>query len=909
MIQGNFASKFQKAIDTYDSLVKSGQISNQAKINSLQSSINSAAEYALNKKESYRLDLKNETIGQWSRRVFNEKEEEDKVRTNFKRDQKILSKQINDYKKKELKAQKSNNTSQEKLIKERRTQLETTKKMREAEKEAFEATSKMSGKASANPYIAAILVVGGAILSAAKSILGTAVGLLKKLIPKNFDFLAPYKWFLKFQTLSGKISVNAGLIASESANFLDNLPMMMQDVLDVGGTLEDINTVFTKFSQVTNKNRLFTSKEYKGILNLGLGTSLGAEGAADFVGNFENMGYSIDKTLEFTEYVRGKAMGINLNQSNILNKINKLTLSLTGFGISMGLKGMTRLITKAEKLRFDVVNSTQAFQDAFINPEAAIEAAAKIKLLGGKFAYYFSDAFTLMGKSMLEPEQLTADLIEALKDKAFKGKNGFEISPADREMIRELSNALGQDPDNLITLAIEQGKDSDKIKELRKRGIFETNMDEDKAELLKNLMTLNEDGSYSIRLSNGVTQRLSEIPSNVTIFKTLEQERKNNESALLRKSLSERIGIAIDRFMIGFSQVFVELNKYFRDFDTITNLDNTVKSITDGMGKFLTDKFDGEWGDILKKGLQTANLMIDNLLLVWNDPNKGLPTMLSNSVDIIGQNLMKYMMKPLEFYSGKLVYMLGKAVKSKLGFGGQSLMRAGLKIQSDGLMGASDSFTKNNMTGLNKSIDSYNEKYSTVDPNSKIAKIGFTATGKIIRKKLLKPLMKAGLKSIGKVVTKQILKKIPVLGLFMGIIDAVSYAIEGNYGQAGIALAGGVASTLPGLGTAASIALDGINLGIDYNKDYSVDNFEKADDLIMRADGTIKKGQKGSAKYFLDEIRGNNLPDNTKPGTINLVLSGKIINKYKKGFYDKNTYNTTITSSKMVLKQMIDNLA
>jgi len=882
MVQGNFASKFQKAIDTYDSLVKSGQISNQTKIYSLQSSINSAAEYALNKKESYQLDLKNETIGQWSRRVFNEKAEEDKVKSNFKRDQKILTKQINDYKKKELKAQKSNNKSQEKLIKERRTQLETTKKMKEAESEAFSATSKIAGKGGGNPYIAAILVVSGAILSAAKSILGTAVGLLKKLIPKNFDFLAPYKWFLKFQTLSGDISVNAGLIASESANFLDNLPMMMQDVLDVGGTLEDINKVFKKFSEVTNKNRLFTSKEYKGILNLGLGTSLGAEGAADFVGNFENMGYSVDKTLEFTEYVRGKAMSINLNQSNILNKINQLTLSLTGFGISMGLKGMAKLVTKSVKLRFDVVGSVKAFQDAFKDPEVAVEVAAKAKLLGGKFAFYFGDPFTLMGKSILEPEELTADLIEALKDKAFKGKNGFEIAPADREMIRELSKALGQDPENIITLAIEQGKDLDKVNALRKRGIFETNMDEDKAELLKNLMTLNEDGSYSIRLSNGVTQRLSEIPSNVTIFKTLQQERKNNESALLRKSLAERIGIVIDRFMIGFSQVFVELNKYFRDFDTITNLDNTVKSISDGMGKFLTDKFDSDWGDILKNGLKTANLMIDNLLLVWNDPNKGLPVILADSMDIIKDALMKYMIKPLEFYSGKLVYGIGKGLDKKtFGLFGKSIMQSGLNMQKSGLEGSSTTFYENNENGLRTRIDNYNKNYANNDISSNL-----TTT-----------------------ISKRILKKIPFIGAVIGTVEALGYVLEGNYGQAGMAFGSGVLSTVPGLGTAASIGLDAINMGIDSQKDYKVQNIEKANDLIYHSSGSIEKGAKGDAKSYIDELAGGKSNSYSKANSFNLVLSGKIINKYREGFYDKNTHNTTITSSKMVLKQMIANLA
>ena len=68
-----------------------------------------------------------------------------------------------------------------------------------------------------------------------------------------------------------------------------------------------------------------------------------------------------------------------------------------------------------------------------------------------------------MAKSILEPEQLTADLIESLKGKAFKGKNGFDIAPEDREIIRNMASILGHDSEELFNVAIEQGKDLDKI--------------------------------------------------------------------------------------------------------------------------------------------------------------------------------------------------------------------------------------------------------------------------------------------------------------------------------------------------------------------------------------------------------------------------------------------------------------
>jgi hypothetical protein len=51
-------------------------------------------------------------------------------------------------------------------------------------------------------------------------------------------------------------------------------------------------------------------------------------------------------------------------------------------------------------------------------------------------------------------------------------------------------------------------------------------------------------------------------------------------------------------------------------------------------------------------------------------------------------------------------------------------------------------------------------------------------------------------------------KKIPLLGLGLGGIFAVQRAMRGDWAGAGMELASGAASTVPGLGTAASLGLD-----------------------------------------------------------------------------------------------------
>lgn len=67
-----------------------------------------------------------------------------------------------------------------------------------------------------------------------------------------------------------------------------------------------------------------------------------------------------------------------------------------------------------------------------------------------------------------------------------------------------------------------------------------------------------------------------------------------------------------------------------------------------------------------------------------------------------------------------------------------------------------------------------------------------------------KAAVKAGTKALG----KSLLKKIPVIGLIAGIGFGVQRAMSGDFKGAALEVASGAASMVPGVGTAASIALD-----------------------------------------------------------------------------------------------------
>ena len=88
------------------------------------------------------------------------------------------------------------------------------------------------------------------------------------------------------------------------------------------------------------------------------------------------------------------------------------------------------------------------------------------------------------------------------------------------------------------------------------------------------------------------------------------------------------------------------------------------------------------------------------------------------------------------------------------------------------------------------------------------AKFGGKAAAKAAQRYGGKIASKLGVKAAGGAIAKSLAKKVPVLGLGLGALFATKRALEGDLVGAGLELASGAASTVPGIGTAGSIGLD-----------------------------------------------------------------------------------------------------
>jgi len=133
-------------------------------------------------------------------------------------------------------------------------------------------------------------------------------------------------------------------------------------------------------------------------------------------------------------------------------------------------------------------------------------------------------------------------------------------------------------------------------------------------------------------------------------------------------------------------------------------------------------------------------------------------------------------------------------------------------------------------------------------------------------KGLLPPVKKVGFlkgiaskaKSIfkigGKGGAKSLFKKIPIVGLGLGTMFAVQRLMSGDTTGAGMELLSGIAGSIPGLGTAASLSIDAALMAKDMGA------FDKKDDTVRKTTNARKKNFEELAKKRYSSTKITTIP-------------------------------------------------
>ena len=172
-----------------------------------------------------------------------------------------------------------------------------------------------------------------------------------------------------------------------------------------------------------------------------------------------------------------------------------------------------------------------------------------------------------------------------------------------------------------------------------------------------------------------------------------------------------------------------------------------------------------------------------------NDKQIGLLKTMQQNVGIVANSLLA--LASISFAKGavgKFKDVFKGAPKMNPGSMADDVIKAAPKMKPTGLF---DQFGKPIMKEVGKEA----------------TEVAAKATGSVV-KNVAKTGLKAGLKAL------------PVVGLGLGVYDAIGRLSRGDYVGAGLDIIAGGAAMVPGLGTGASLAISGTAIGANLAKDY-----------------------------------------------------------------------------------------
>ena len=296
-----------------------------------------------------------------------------------------------------------------------------------------------------------------------------------------------------------------------------------------------------------------------------------------------------------------------------------------------------------------------------------------------------------------------------------------------------------------------------------------------------------------------------------------------------------------------------------------------AKSIFDKIKDFLLTLFTGF---IVNQGLK------------WLNENEGVITS-------IFQFLQDHWKKILVLIGGVLVFKVVRKIIKIF-----KAVKAVAKFLKSGIKGLFNIFKKGGrvmgaMRGALKGGQGVKGALKAGQTASK--RFGAQAAKTAAKKAATKTALKAGAKGLGKAV----LKKIPLIGLGAGILFGAQRALAGDFVGAGLELASGAAGTVPGLGTAASVAIDAALVAKDVGAFDGVgkDGVVKGDDVgdkdtvdtKLTVGETVvpkKASEDKNIKPFLNDIINNEgalfkaMDTSFKMQEQNILMFGEINEKF-----------------------------
>ena len=412
----------------------------------------------------------------------------------------------------------------------------------------------------------------------------------------------------EYLSVSRDIGAGAGASERLTQNYKDSLEQVMQ----MGGSLEDVTNIMNTMAEESGRAKILDSEDVINIESISKGLNMSASDAASMAEKFDLMGVSTDSMGNHLANVYKESQAIGLNANMVVKSLSKNMNSIQSYSFANGVKGMTEMAKQAVKMRLDVSDVLQ-MSDKFYQPEAAIEAAANLQMLGGDIAKAFGDPFETMYMARNKPEELAKKVGEMTENMMqFNEETGEYEMPAEARMqLKSAGEQLGINTEKMVEMA----RQASKIKDVKMK--FTSIGDDDTKENLASLAKYSEEkGEFVIKhgteelgldqISDGMAEEILKANENEgkddsELFKNIaiNTQTMSEQMASLQKASMATVATKTNMYEVAGAEIKDNLLEPMKK-----GMDEAVKNFTtsfDPKALFKEAKWDTTFGNATKE--------------------------------------------------------------------------------------------------------------------------------------------------------------------------------------------------------------------------------------------------------------------------------------------------------------------
>ena len=321
-----------------------------------------------------------------------------------------------------------------------------------------------------------------------------------------------------------KIGVEIGM-TGKGAKFMEkSFKGAMPAFAEMGLELSNLSTVYTEMSEASGRMSNLTAEDAIRIGALAESMDMETTEAASMADSFSLLGLSTEQMEKNVLETYKTAQSMGLNATKVIKELQSNMKKMTSMSFANGIKGMTEMAKQSVKMRMDMGGMLE-LADKLYNPEAAIETAAELQLLGGDIAEAFGDPFTLMYEARNKPEELAKRISKMTENMLqFNEESGeYELPAEARQQFQALDKQLNLGVDNMI----EMSRQAAKIGDIKMK--FTSVGDDEMKESLASIAKF-KDGKFVVETEEFGDLGLDQITDDMA--KTIMKEQQTSEESL-----------------------------------------------------------------------------------------------------------------------------------------------------------------------------------------------------------------------------------------------------------------------------------------------------------------------------------------------------------------------------------------